>query len=268
MRRLLAWIQGFAESLGGPGLFVIAYLDSSFLSFPQVCDALIVLLTVRHPERMLFYATVTTLGSVAGCYSLYVVGRKGGEAFLRKRFHDRHVDNALSVFRRHGIPFVRHGRGSLLSRRKIFLRLSYFCSLEVPHFDSNLFKRRADKSESGDEVGVPIPLLPDLLAAIASVAAAYEVEIPVVAHAGDGNTHPIIVYDAADPGSEKRAREAFGEVMARAIALGGTITGEHGVGRTKKGALPDQLGPDVMELSRRVKEALDPDGILNPGAVL
>ena len=106
MRRLLAWIQGFAESLGGPGLFVIAYLDSSFLSFPQVCDALIVLLTVRHPERMLFYALVTTVGSVAGCYSLYLVGRKGGEAFLRKRFHERHVDNALAVFKRHGILSV------------------------------------------------------------------------------------------------------------------------------------------------------------------
>ena len=103
MRRLLAWIQGFAESLGGPGLFVIAYLDSSFLSFPQVCDALIVVLTVRHPERMLFYALFTTLGSVAGCYSLYLVGRKGGESFLRKRFHERHVDRALDVFRRHGI---------------------------------------------------------------------------------------------------------------------------------------------------------------------
>ena len=106
MRRLLAWIQGFAESLGGPGLFVIAYLDSSFLSFPQVCDALIVLLTVRHPERMLFYALITTLGSVAGCYSLYLVGRKGGESFLRKRFHERHVDRALDVFRRHGILSV------------------------------------------------------------------------------------------------------------------------------------------------------------------
>ena len=106
MRRLLAWVQGFAESLGGPGLFVIAYLDSSFLSFPQVCDALIVLLTVRHPERMVFYALTTTIGSVAGCYSLYLVGRKGGEAFLRKRFHERHVDRALDVFRRHGILSV------------------------------------------------------------------------------------------------------------------------------------------------------------------
>ncbi len=89
-----------------------------------------------------------------------------------------------------------------------------------------------------------------------------------MAHAGDGNTHPIIVYDPADRGCEERAREAFDEVMQAAIALGGTITGEHGVGRTKKAALPDQLGPDVMALSRRVKAALDPDGILNPGAVL
>ena len=119
-----------------------------------------------------------------------------------------------------------------------------------------------------EDVGAPIPLLPRLLDAIAEVAAAYEVEIPVVAHAGDGNTHPIIVYDPLDPDAEKRAREAFAEVMARAIALGGTITGEHGVGRTKKQALPDQLGPDVMALSRRVKDALDPQGILNPGAVL
>jgi glycolate oxidase len=94
------------------------------------------------------------------------------------------------------------------------------------------------------------------------------VEIPVVAHAGDGNTHPIVVYDAADSDGERRARAAFEEVMGAAIDLGGTITGEHGVGRAKASALPDQLGPDVMALSRRIKDALDPDGILNPGAVL
>ncbi|MGA8246821.1 MAG: FAD-linked oxidase C-terminal domain-containing protein [Nocardioides sp.] len=119
-----------------------------------------------------------------------------------------------------------------------------------------------------EDVGVPIPVLPDLLDAIGRIAASYDVEIPVVAHAGDGNTHPNIVYDPADPAAERRARVAFGEVMAAAIALGGTITGEHGVGRAKAVALPDQLGPDVMALTRRIKDALDPDGILNPGAIL
>jgi glycolate oxidase len=117
-----------------------------------------------------------------------------------------------------------------------------------------------------EDVGAPVPLLPDLLDAIAAIAERHGVEIPVVAHAGDGNTHPNIVYDAADPDSERRARLAFDEVMAAAIALGGTITGEHGIGRAKRGALPAQLGPDVMALTQRIKDALDPQGILNPGA--
>jgi glycolate oxidase len=116
-----------------------------------------------------------------------------------------------------------------------------------------------------EDVGVPVPLLPALLARIAEIAIEHDIEIPVVAHAGDGNTHPIIVYHSE---SEARARAAFAEVMRAAIALGGTITGEHGVGRAKRSALPDQLGPDVMALTRRVKDALDPQGILNPGAIL
>lgn len=119
-----------------------------------------------------------------------------------------------------------------------------------------------------EDVGVAVPLLPRLLEGIAQIAARTGLEIPVVAHAGDGNTHPIIVYDAADPDSAARANDAFGEVMALAISLEGTITGEHGVGRLKKQALPAQVGEDVMEVSRAVKAALDPLGLLNPGAVL
>jgi glycolate oxidase len=119
-----------------------------------------------------------------------------------------------------------------------------------------------------EDVGVPVPLLPDLVAGIAEIAARHDVRIPLVAHAGDGNTHPIVAYDASDPDAVQRARDAFAEVMTHAIALGGTITGEHGVGRAKKTALPDQLGPEVMQLTRLIKDALDPDGILNPGAVL
>jgi membrane protein YqaA with SNARE-associated domain len=102
MHHVIDWVKGFALSLGGPGLFILAFLDSSFLSFPEVCDFLIVLLTVEHPARMPFYAGVTTAGSVAGCFALYSVGRKGGEAFLRKRFHERHVERAMDVFRRYG----------------------------------------------------------------------------------------------------------------------------------------------------------------------
>ena len=63
-----------------------------------------------------------------------------------------------------------------------------------------------------------------------------------------------------------RARAAFEDILTAAIALGGTITGEHGVGRLKRDALPAMLGPDVMELNQRIKDALDPDGLLNPGA--
>ncbi|HEX2904465.1 MAG TPA: FAD-linked oxidase C-terminal domain-containing protein [Jatrophihabitans sp.] len=119
-----------------------------------------------------------------------------------------------------------------------------------------------------EDVGVAVPALPELLTGIEAIAARQRVEIPVVAHAGDGNTHPIVVYDSADPDSVKRARAAFDEIMQLAIRLGGTITGEHGVGRLKKAHLPQQLGPEVMAVSRRIKDALDPLGLLNPGAVL
>jgi glycolate dehydrogenase FAD-linked subunit len=119
-----------------------------------------------------------------------------------------------------------------------------------------------------EDVGVPVPALPALVHGVREIAAARDTRIVLVAHAGDGNTHPIIAYPAGDAEAEARARRAFGEVMDLAIGLGGTITGEHGVGRLKAPWLPDQLGPDVMALTRRIKDALDPDGILNPGVVL
>jgi membrane protein YqaA with SNARE-associated domain len=103
MQRLLVWVQGFAESLGGPGLFLLAFLDSSFLSFPQVVDILVVLLTLQHKEWVLFYALMGVTGSMGGCYALYRVGRRGGEALLMKRFDQRQVDRAVEMFRRYGL---------------------------------------------------------------------------------------------------------------------------------------------------------------------
>ena len=103
MRGLIEWIRAVAVSMGGPGLFIIAFLDSSFLSFPEVNDILIILLTTQHPERMPYYALMTTLGSIAGCLALYSVARSGGEAFLRKRFKPHYVDAAMERFRRYGL---------------------------------------------------------------------------------------------------------------------------------------------------------------------
>ena len=115
-----------------------------------------------------------------------------------------------------------------------------------------------------EDVGVPIPRIPDLVRAVEGVAERRSTAIPVIGHAGDGNLHPLVTYDATDPGATVRAGQAFDEVMDAALALGGTITGEHGVGALKARHLGDQLGPDVLDLTRRIKQALDPAGILNP----
>src|SRR5688572_15029714 len=89
--------------MGGPGLFTVAFLDSSFISLPQINDILVVLMVTEHKERMPFYALMATAGSVAGCYAIYYLADKGGEAFLRKRLKPGHVDRALALYRRHGV---------------------------------------------------------------------------------------------------------------------------------------------------------------------
>ncbi|HEY8525245.1 MAG TPA: FAD-linked oxidase C-terminal domain-containing protein [Acidimicrobiales bacterium] len=116
-----------------------------------------------------------------------------------------------------------------------------------------------------EDVGVPIPRIPDLVTAVEAVAERHATLVPVIGHAGDGNFHPLVTFDAADPDATRRAEAAFDAIMDAALELGGTITGEHGVGTLKARHLGAQLGPDVLDLTRRVKAALDPQGILNPG---
>ncbi|MCW2659705.1 MAG: FAD-linked oxidase [Mycobacterium sp.] len=119
-----------------------------------------------------------------------------------------------------------------------------------------------------EDVGVPLPALGELVTGIERIALERDLMISVIAHAGDGNTHPLIVYDPADAAMTERAHLAFGDIMDLAVGLGGTITGEHGVGRLKRPWLDGYLGPEVMELTQRIKRALDPLGILNPGAAI
>jgi glycolate oxidase len=116
-----------------------------------------------------------------------------------------------------------------------------------------------------DDVCVPRSKLGAMIDGTAAIAAKHDLTIGVCAHAGDGNTHPVVCFDPADEDESRRARESFDEIMALGLELGGTITGEHGVGVLKKEWLARELGPVGLELQRSVKAAFDPLGLLNPG---
>jgi membrane protein YqaA with SNARE-associated domain len=103
---IVSAIREWATGLGGLGLFVVAALDSSFLSFPQVNDLLIMYLSTKSPRMMPYYAGMTTAGSLLGCFVLYGLARRGGEVFLRKRFSGARVERGLALYQRHGLLAV------------------------------------------------------------------------------------------------------------------------------------------------------------------
>ncbi|MFE1292857.1 FAD-binding oxidoreductase [Streptomyces sp. NPDC058751] len=118
-----------------------------------------------------------------------------------------------------------------------------------------------------EDVCVPRSLLPEMLARLEDIAARHGVHIATLAHAGDGNLHPMLVVPRGDERKLARCRGVFEEVVDQALALGGTVTGEHGVGLLKMRGLADELGPAVLDLHRGIKRVWDPAGILNPGKV-
>ncbi len=118
-----------------------------------------------------------------------------------------------------------------------------------------------------DDVCVPRTRLAELIERIEQVSVDCGLTIGVLGHAGDGNFHPAVVFDGQDPDQVTRAKEAFDQIMHVSLDLGGTITGEHGVGILKMKLLEQELGPLSLDVHRRIKQSLDPAGILNPGKV-
>jgi glycolate oxidase len=119
-----------------------------------------------------------------------------------------------------------------------------------------------------DDVAVPRSRIVELIEGIQRIATTHGVTVGVVGHAGDGNLHPNIVVDRADPASMAAGQRVFDDIMELGLALGGTCTGEHGVGLLKRRWLAEELGPVGMRVHRAIKDALDPLGILNPGKVI
>lgn len=114
---------------------------------------------------------------------------------------------------------------------------------------------------------VPLSCLATCLARVKESIKASGLPAPLVAHAGDGNIHLFIIFNRSDPDEFARAKALNESLLAHALALGGTITGEHGVGVGKRRALLKEHSPETMAVMRKIKHALDPKGILNPGKI-
>ena len=127
---------------------------------------------------------------------------------------------------------------------------------------------RMGKDILSEDVAVPRDRLVELLQGIIDISDRFDIQMPTIGHAGDGNMHPLLIFDASDEAETQRARDAFIAVIDLSLGLGGTIAAEHGVGTLKREYLTQELDPLQMEMQHRVKATFDPDNRLNPGTKL
>lgn len=119
----------------------------------------------------------------------------------------------------------------------------------------------------GEDISVPRSAFPEVVRRINAIAQRHNLTIAVYGHAGDGNIHPSILCNLKNPEEERRVHKAVEEIFDAALAVGGTLSGEHGIGITKKPYIRKALGDEGVKTLRAIKEALDPKGILNPGKI-
>jgi glycolate oxidase len=127
--------------------------------------------------------------------------------------------------------------------------------------------RRAP-NKLGEDITVPRSAIPEAIRRIKDISARYGLPIVVFGHAGDGNLHPNILFDRRDPAQREKVEQMVGEIFHLALDLGGTLSGEHGIGTFKQPYMQEALGPVSINTQWRIKQALDPQNILNPGKVL
>jgi len=119
----------------------------------------------------------------------------------------------------------------------------------------------------GEDIAIPRSAIPRMVERCREISVKYNVPVPVYGHVGDGNLHPNILCDKTDKEEMLRVRDAAREIFETAIELGGTLSGEHGIGMLKKQFMELDLGIDALELMRKIKNAIDPLGIMNPGKI-
>lgn len=167
---------------------------------------------------------------------------------------DFQIERILEIFRRNGAVEVRQGSSPEESE-----------ALWTARKSAGGVISRINKNRFVEDLAVPISRVPDMLEAISDIGRRHDLKIPTVGHAGDGNLHPAITFDARRPGELERVEAAGEEILKAAVSLGGTLTGEHGIGLAKAPFMTLEHDPVRMECMRALKRLFDRHNILNPG---
>ena len=192
----------------------------------------------------------TELGAGAGCAALLLCqSDSGGEAARRELVANEQVCTDAGADLVHSTFDPAEGSMLLTARRAVLTALEVYGAWMT------------------DDVCVPRTRIAELIAACERISAEVGLRVAVVGHAGDGNMHPTIVYDPSSSDEFARANTAFNDILAAGLALGGTVTGEHGIGKIKREWLEREVGPVAMRTHRAIKAALDPENVFNPGSM-
>ncbi|MEO6084932.1 MAG: FAD-linked oxidase C-terminal domain-containing protein [Umezawaea sp.] len=192
----------------------------------------------------------TELGAGPGCAALLICqSDAGAETGMRELAVIEQLCTNAGAELVYATEDVSEGRDLLTARRAVLTALEVYGAWLT------------------DDVCVPRTKIAELIAGCERISAEVGLRIAVVGHAGDGNMHPTIVYDPASEDEFARARKAFDEILSVGLALGGTVTGEHGIGKIKREWLEREIGPIGLRVHREIKRALDPENLFNPGSM-
>lgn len=127
---------------------------------------------------------------------------------------------------------------------------------------------RLAPTKQGEDISIPRSAIPAFVRRVGEISKGYDLVIPVFGHAGDGNLHPNLLFDQRNQEMMERVHKAAAEIFDAAIDLGGTLSGEHGIGLVKQPYIARKLSPEILGLMRRIKTTIDPNNILNPGKMM
>ncbi len=231
-----------------------AQMDQAAQTVSDIIAAQIIPCTLEFLDRTTIACVddYAQIGLPRDCEALLLMETDGHPAVVEEE-----AARMVEIARRHGCGEVRVAQNDEEAARLAAARRTAFSALA-----------RVAPTTILEDVTVPRSELARMVRCIQAVAQKYHLRIGTFGHFGDGNLHPTFLTDERNADEMHRVEEAFKELFAEAIRLGGTITGEHGVGVAKKAFLPQQVGETGLRLMRTLRQVLDPQGVLNPGKVI